>query len=75
MVMDWVTKELYTVKFHSFFLVVFESVSVSDGCGSIAFCLRWVGAHCSIGASVPTCVGGCFGDCISIRPGPVAQCC
>ena len=36
MVMDWVTKELYTVRFHSFFLVVFASVSVSDGWGSIA---------------------------------------
>ena len=36
MVMDWVTKELYTVRFHSSFLVVFASVSVSDGRGSVA---------------------------------------
>ena len=44
MVMDWVTKELYTVRFHSFFLVVFASVSVSDGWGSIAPLEHWLQA-------------------------------
>ena len=44
MVMDWVTKELYTVRFHSFFLVVFASVSVSDGRGSVAPLEHWLQA-------------------------------
>ena len=35
MVMDWVTKILYTVRFHLFFLVIFASVCISDGWGSI----------------------------------------